>query len=70
MPARLGTPAAATLGGGAWHSGGNIWLVMFVALDGRVVVVSEEMVREYADEGAFRSGRASKMIELSAPVAR
>ena len=59
---------AEALGGEAWHSGGNIWLVRFNAADGRLVAVSEEMVCEYADEAAFGDGRAAKVIELPVPA--
>jgi hypothetical protein len=58
---------ADALGGDAWHSGGNIWLVRFRATDGRLVVISDEMAYEYADDTAFEEGRAAKTIEL--PVA-
>jgi hypothetical protein len=35
------------LGGEAWNSGGNIWLVLFHRSDGKLVVLSNEVVCEY-----------------------
>jgi hypothetical protein len=58
---------ADALGGEAWQSGGNIWLVRFRGPDGRLVVISDELVCEYEDNSAFDEGRSAKMIEL--PVA-
>ncbi len=60
---------SAALGGEAWHSGGNIWLARLVAPDGRLVVISEDMVCEYADDDAFGDGHASNSIELPASPA-
>lgn len=57
---------ATALGGDAWQSGGNIWLVRFRAPDGRLVVISDDLVCEYEDDDAFHDGRASKTIELPA----
>jgi hypothetical protein len=62
---------AEALDGEAWQSGGNIWLVRFRGPDGRLVVISDDLICEYDDEGAFDEGRAAKTIELpSAALAR
>jgi hypothetical protein len=58
--------AAEALGGEAWQSGGNIWLVRFRGPDGRLVVISDDLIREYEDDAAFEDGRAAKTIELPA----
>jgi hypothetical protein len=39
-----------------WHSGGGIWLVKWTNEDGNLVVFSDDLVCEYADEDAFRRG--------------
>jgi hypothetical protein len=52
------------LGGEAWQSGGNIWLARFRGQDGRLVVISDDLVCEYEDDSAFDGGRAAKTIEL------
>jgi hypothetical protein len=57
---------AGALGGEAWHSGGNIWLVRFRGKGGRLVVVSEETVCEYEDEEAFYEGNAARSIDFAA----
>lgn len=53
---------AEALGGRVWQSGGNIWLVRFADRSGRIVVISEEMICDYANEAAFAEGRESKAI--------
>jgi hypothetical protein len=55
---------AEALGGEAWQSGGNIWLVRLRGTDGRLVVISDELICEYADDAAFDEGQAATVIEL------
>jgi hypothetical protein len=56
---------AAALGGGEWHSGGGLWLVLIVLPDGRVVSISDELVCLYRDRDAFNDGdRPENAIEL------
>jgi len=43
------------LGGNAWNSGGNIWLVRLERADEKLVVLSDEIVCEYANEDAFET---------------
>ena len=55
---------ADALGGRAWQSGGNIWLVMIERNDGKMVVISDDVVCEYADQDAFEAGESSASILL------
>ena len=55
---------AKALGGESWNSGGEIWLVLLHRADGRLVVMSDEAICEYADQNAFDSGQASATIVL------
>ena len=55
---------AEALGGSAWQSGGNIWLVLFERTDGKVVVVSDEVICEYDDMGAFEEASPTASIIL------
>ena len=56
---------AQALGGEAWHSGGGIWLVRLTNPEGRLVVISDDLVGEYLDEDAFRDGAATRTIALA-----
>jgi hypothetical protein len=47
---------AEALGGLTWNSGGGIWLVLKERSDGRLVVISDEVVCEYASQADFESG--------------
>ena len=59
------TPQVAeVLGGEAWQSGGGIWLVLLRRQDGRLVVLSDDAICEYADDHAFEEGQASHSIVL------
>jgi hypothetical protein len=58
------TAIAQALGGEAWHSGGGIWLALFISKDGRMVVISEDAVCEYDDKSAFDEGKVSNTIVL------
>ena len=50
------------LGGDAWNSGGNIWLVRIERADGKLVVLSDEVICEYANEDAFEANNSSSSI--------
>ena len=56
---------AQALGGEAWQSGGGIWLVLVRRKDGRLVVISDDVVGEYASEADFEAGKADKTVLLS-----
>ena len=56
---------AKALGGEAWQSGGGIWLVLIRRLDGRLVVISDDVVGEYGSETDFDAGRAEKTVLLT-----
>lgn len=47
---------AKALGGLAWNSGGEMWLVLKERSDGRLVVISDEVVCEYASQADFEKG--------------
>jgi hypothetical protein len=55
---------AAALGGEAWNSGGGIMLILFRRADGRLVVLTDEGVCEYASQDAFDKCKADKVIPL------
>ncbi|MBE0534541.1 MAG: hypothetical protein IH624_02650 [Phycisphaerae bacterium] len=55
---------AEVFGGTAWHSGGNVWLVLVERPDGSLVVLSDEVVCDYADEAAFHANKPSASILL------
>ena len=55
---------ANALGGLAWQSGGDEWLVLFERIDGKVVVVSDEVIHEYNDMGAFENPKPIASIML------
>ncbi len=44
---------ANALGGQTWQSGGDIWLVLFEKDDGKIVVISEDAVCDYASKSDF-----------------
>ena len=46
---------ADALCGAAWNSGGGIWLVQFERKDGRLVVLSDEVVCEYSSLREFEA---------------
>jgi len=48
----------------AWQSGGDEWLVLFERIDGKVVVVSDEVIHEYNDMGAFENPKPIASIML------
>ena len=55
---------ATALGGSTWQSGADIWLVLINRTDGRLVVISDEVVCEYTDQEAFDAGEASVSVLL------
>lgn len=55
---------AEALRGKPWNSGGGIWLVVFHREDGSIVVMSDDVINVYEDQGAFDSGQASECLLL------
>jgi len=64
MDEKQANAVAEALGGLAWNSGGGIWLVRFERADGKLVVLSDEVVCEYADEDAFERAEARVRVLL------
>lgn len=56
---------ADALGGRIWHSGGDMWLVLFDKPDGHLVVISDEAVCEYASEADFEQSKQLTSILFS-----
>lgn len=56
---------AEILGGEAWQSGGDIWLVVIRRKDGHLVVISDEVICEYESEDAFENSQAINSILMS-----
>ncbi len=61
---RTADQIARALGGESWQSGGGIWLVLIRRKDGALVVISDEVISEYASEAAFETCSAGKTILL------
>ena len=55
---------ADALGGDAWNSGGDMWLVVLRRADGKIVAISGDSVCEYVSEDAFEDANATSMIVL------
>lgn len=55
---------AKALRGETWQSGGGIWLVTFQRADGKVIVMSDEVVKEYDNTAAFEDDRAAATVML------
>jgi hypothetical protein len=55
---------AQALGGNAWNSGGNIWLVRVQKEQGDMVVISDDVVCEYENEDAFSDSKPTASILL------
>jgi hypothetical protein len=55
---------AEVLGGETWQSGGDIWLVLLRRSDGKLIVLSDELVSEYENDEAFENNRSSNSIFL------
>ncbi|PLX52473.1 MAG: hypothetical protein C0611_07975 [Desulfobacteraceae bacterium] len=58
------TKTAEILGGQTWQSGGDMWLVVKQRADGHFVVISEEVICEYASEEDFESNQIKQSILL------
>lgn len=56
---------ADALSGQAWQSGGDIWLVLKQRQDGRLVVISEDVICEYASQEAFDRSESGVSILLT-----
>lgn len=52
------------IGGSAWNSGGGIYLVRIKRQDGHLVVISDEVVCEYASEEEFDNNNPLQPILL------
>jgi len=55
---------AKALGEETWQSGGDIWLVILRRHNGKLVVISDEVVCEYKDNEAFDDNNPSISIFL------
>ena len=55
---------ARILGGEEWQSGGGIMLILFRRRDGKVVVLSDDVVCEYASDKAFDENKADLAIRF------
>lgn len=58
---------ADVIGGEAWKTHNNDWVVGLQSSDGRVIAISDEQVCEYADDDAFDTGSPSTTVLLDAP---
>ena len=56
---------AEALGGEAWQSGGDIWLVLIRRPDGHLIVLSDEAICEYENQELFDEGKALTTIFLA-----
>jgi hypothetical protein len=52
------------LGGQAYRTDEDLWVVAIDRSDGRVVVISDRSVEEYADWKAFKAGRCEVAINI------
>jgi hypothetical protein len=55
---------AAAIGGEEWQSGGGVYIVALKRPDGSVVVFSDDLVAEYADDEAFEASSPATSILL------
>ena len=55
---------AEILGGQTWQSGGDIWLVIKQRADGHLVVISEEVICEYASQEDFEQSSPIQSVLL------
>lgn len=55
---------AAAIGGEVWQSGGDVHVVVLKRPDGSLVVFSEDLVAEYADDEAFEESSPATSILL------
>lgn len=68
MDERTAKKLAVFMGGEAWQSNGDAWLVTVNREDGSLVVFSGDAICEYQDDEAFDAGRASQTIPLDIPA--
>jgi hypothetical protein len=52
------------LGGQTWQSGGGIWLVIFERTDGKLAVISDDAICEYANQEDFDNCKPRQSILL------
>ncbi len=64
MTEQQATAVADALDADAWQSGGGIWLVLKRRADGRLAVLSDEVVCEYESASAFEGNRPAFAIQL------
>lgn len=55
---------ARALGGETWNSGGGVHLIVVERSGGRVVAISDEVVREYSDRNELMDGQPTNSIML------
>ena len=55
---------ADALGGNAWNSGGEIWVVHFERSDGRFIVISDDIICEYETKETFEENNPLHSILL------
>ena len=60
---------ADALGGEAWQSGGDMWLVLIRRPEGGLIAISKEAISEYQSESDFDACRPRSMIPLETRVA-
>ena len=58
------TKLAEILGGQPWQSGGDMWLVLKQRADGHFIVISEEVICEYASEEDFENNQMKQSVLL------
>lgn len=64
MDERQANAIADALGGESWQSGGGIYVVAIRKPGGRLVVISDERVAEYASEEDFDAARPDTTVDL------
>jgi hypothetical protein len=55
---------ARTLGGQAYVTDDDAWVVVIDRRDGKVVILTDESVEEYADWQAFKAGHRDSAIRI------
>lgn len=55
---------AKVFGGRTWQSGGEIWLVLIDKKDGKLVVISDEVICEYSNQMDFDNNKLHNSILL------
>ena len=56
------TKIAEILGGEAWQSGGDLWLVIIHRADKHIIVISDEVICEYVSEDDFEKTKPTQTI--------